>query len=172
MTPASQLLLLLLLLLLLPLQAQPILPLLHSRVYHPPTASVTLAWDLSSDVIIQGYNLYWGASSGLYTNHLDAGLTNQASVTWTNPPYGAAFYFAATAYDDAGLESPPSNEVSWNLPFPKTNVLLTVTGALELSDSVLGPWSPNFEDPFVRTNALGPLFFRSLIAPQITVAHF
>lgn len=138
---------------------------------HEPVAGVSLAWDISVDVTVTGYRLYREQVGG--TNLLtDVGNTNFATSWWTNPPYGQTFSFQVTAYDSAGQESVPSNAVQWTIPLPSTNVVLTVTGGVEMSRD-LRTWAPNFEDPYVRTNEPGPLFFRNeLMLPEIAIAHF
>jgi hypothetical protein len=79
-------------------------------------STLTLAWDPSAGPNIAGYRLYYGPSSGNYTNVVAVG--NATSVTLSNLVSGATYYIAATAYDTANLESDFSNEVNY------TNVLL------------------------------------------------
>ncbi len=61
-----------------------------------------------------GYSIYYGTASRIYTNKISIG--NGTSVTITNLVEGITYYFAATAYDDAGLESPFSNEAVYTVP--------------------------------------------------------
>ena len=56
-----------------------------------------------------GYKLYYGTSAGNYTNSITLG--NVITYTFTNLANGT-YYFTATAFDNAGVESAPSNEVS------------------------------------------------------------
>ncbi len=77
-------------------------------------ASVTLAWDPSTDPNVTGYNLYYGGGSRNYTNVLDANSANAISVGNLAP--GVTYFFAATAYTAAGLESEYSVEVSYAVP--------------------------------------------------------
>ena len=86
-------------------------------------ASVTLAWDASPDASVTGYRIYYGPASGAYTNSATVG--NVTNATLTNLKAGAIYYFAATAYDGAGLESAFSNETSYT---PPLQTLPTVTG--------------------------------------------
>ncbi len=81
-------------------------------------ASVTLAWDPSTDPTVSGYNLYYGGGSRNYTNLVDATAANSVSIG--NLTAGATYYFAATAYTEAGLESDYSSEVTYAVP-PGTN---------------------------------------------------
>lgn len=73
--------------------------------------SVTLGWDLSPDPTAAGYNVYYGVASRVYTNTVTVGNTNY--VTISNLVGGTTYYFAATTYNVAGLESDFSTEVSY-----------------------------------------------------------
>jgi hypothetical protein len=79
-------------------------------------ASVSLAWSPGADPIIAGYNLYFGGTSGCYTNRISVGKTTAATVSSLVP--GNTYYFAMTTYGVGGLESPLSGEVSWQVPKP------------------------------------------------------
>ena len=72
-------------------------------------ASIKLTWDPNPETDLQGYRVYWGPTSRGYTNLIEAGKTNVATVT--NLPAGATIYFAVTAYNTNLLESDYSNEV-------------------------------------------------------------
>lgn len=89
------------------------------------TPSVTLAWNPVADPSVSGYNLYYGVTSGVYTNVVNAG-TN-LSVTLTPLARGATYVFAATSYATNGLESAYSTEVSYTvarLPGTPTNLVV------------------------------------------------
>ncbi|HZR18483.1 MAG TPA: fibronectin type III domain-containing protein [Verrucomicrobiae bacterium] len=73
-------------------------------------ASLTLAWDRSTDKNVVGYNLYYGVASRTYTNMIACGNTTNATVTQLQE--GTRYYFAATTLDSAGLESEFSTEIS------------------------------------------------------------
>jgi hypothetical protein len=80
------------------------------------TGVVTLSWDAptnntdgSSLTDLAGYKIYYGPSSGNYTNSFNVG--NSTSYTLNNLTTGT-YYFAITAYNVAGYESTFSNEVS------------------------------------------------------------
>jgi hypothetical protein len=69
---------------------------------------VTVAWDANNPVP-DGYILYWDTSSGNYTNSHDVGNVTQYTVA--DLQEGVTYYFAVTAYDDAGNESAYSLEL-------------------------------------------------------------
>ena len=73
------------------------------------SAQVTLAWNRHDDSRVVGYNVYHGSSSGEYTDTADAG--NETRYTVTGLEEGKTYYFVVTAYDAAGSESDPSEEV-------------------------------------------------------------
>jgi hypothetical protein len=78
-------------------------------------ASVTLAWSPPiPNLTIAGYRLYYGTSSHNYSTMLDLG--NVTSGTITGLTAGQTWYFAVTAYNVVGLESPFSGELSYTLP--------------------------------------------------------
>ena len=72
--------------------------------------SVTLAWDASPSASIAGYRVYYGTNSRAYGFVTNAGLVQTQRVTLPRP---GRWFFAATAYDNIGLESDYSNEVQW-----------------------------------------------------------
>jgi hypothetical protein len=76
--------------------------------------NVKLAWDPSPEPLVTGYRLYYGTSSGNYTNVVDAG--NRTDSTVTGLEAGTTYYFAATAYTGAGDESTFSNVTSYTTP--------------------------------------------------------
>ncbi len=73
-------------------------------------AQITLAWDASDGAV--GYKIYSGTTSNSYQWFIDVG--NAASYTTSDLTEGYTYYFAATAYDESGLESDYSEEVSYN----------------------------------------------------------
>jgi hypothetical protein len=75
---------------------------------------VTLTWDPNDETDLAGYRLYYGNESGVYPNVRDVGNTE---TTCTVPLYpGETYYFAATAYNTAQLESSYSSEVMYTVP--------------------------------------------------------
>lgn len=73
-------------------------------------ASATLAWQPSSDPTVVGYQVYYGTVSHNYTDQLNVGPSTTATVS--NLVTGATYYFAVTAYNSSGEQSPFSNEAS------------------------------------------------------------
>lgn len=75
----------------------------------PPRTNVTLTWNRNPEPNIASYKVYYGKASRVY----------MPLQTVTNPtatiavPNGSTFYFAVTAVNSAGLESPFSAEVRW-----------------------------------------------------------
>jgi hypothetical protein len=86
---------------------------------HSQTGSVTLAWltpttnpDGTQLSDIGGYNVYYGMSSGNYSNLLNLG--NQPGTTICNLSAGT-WFFTVKAYDLSGNECNFSNEVCFNI---------------------------------------------------------
>jgi hypothetical protein len=76
-----------------------------------PASPCTLGWNLSQDVSVAGYVLYYGIT-GSATNRQVLGMTN--TVTLFNLLASSNYFFYVVAYDAEGLESPPSNVVYYN----------------------------------------------------------
>jgi hypothetical protein len=70
---------------------------------------VTLAWDPNPEPSVQGYRVYYGKSSGLYTSVVDAGNNTDSVIMGLEA--GTTYYFACTAYSATGDESNFSNEI-------------------------------------------------------------
>ena len=83
------------------------------------TNSVTLQWN--ADAVTTnpgtnpvGYHMWVGTSSRNYTQRIDEGNVSTGTVIGLVP--GTTYYFAVTAYNAAGVDSPYSNEVSYQAP--------------------------------------------------------
>ena len=74
----------------------------------------SLEWGASPDPSVVGYYIYYGTTSGYYTNKINAG-TN-LSYTATELTAGQTYYFTATSYNGAGMESGYVPEVSYIVP--------------------------------------------------------
>lgn len=83
-----------------------------SAVFAPPgfSSDTTLAWNPSPEPEVAGYRLYYGYASRDYFPALEVG--SLTSWTLSDLVEGIPYYFAVTAYDQAGNESDFSAEVS------------------------------------------------------------
>jgi len=127
--------------------------------------AITLGWDPSPSPGIVGYKLYWGASSHLYTNSLNADTNLSATVYGVL--VGTNYYFAATAYDTDGIESDYSVEAIGRV-VPPTNV---VTFAVTILTSPTPDGAYNilkFLNAFSVTNPVDANFARALMSVSIT----
>lgn len=101
--------------------------------------NVGLAWDKSSSASVTGYKAYIGNAPRSYTNSINTG-TN-LTATFSNCISGRTYYFAATAYNDVGLESDFSNEVSYTVPtVPVPPGNLRITFQMQASATPIGPF--------------------------------
>lgn len=89
-------------------------------------SGVTLAWDPSPDASVAGYAIHYGTTSGEYSGRVEVG--NVTSATVSNLTEGTTYYFVATAYTPEGVESLPSNEVSYAVPLTIAGTIRTCTG--------------------------------------------
>lgn len=100
----------------------------------PPTPPriVTLMFDPANDPTVVGYRIYYRNEAGL-TNSTDVGNVNMGFVGVVP---GESYKFWAKSYNAAGVESVPSNEVSYTVPAGEnTAVIVLWTGP-----SAQGPW--------------------------------
>jgi hypothetical protein len=81
-----------------------------------------LEWDPNTEPAIAGYNVYVGETSGTYTHVVDVGVETRFPLT--NLSSGVTHYFAVTAYDVNGLESPFSEEIWYTPRIDGTNSVL------------------------------------------------
>lgn len=84
------------------------------------TGGVTIVWNPSMSTNVASYNLYYGSTSGIYTNIIS--IVGSTNVTVTGLVLGNKYYFASTAVNEAGQQSEFSNETSYLVP---TNSLAT-----------------------------------------------
>jgi hypothetical protein len=76
---------------------------------------VTVAWDKSPGEDVKGYRLYYGLSAGGdYFESVDVG--NVTTYTFPDLAPGKTYYCVIRAYNAAGKESLPSNEISFSVP--------------------------------------------------------
>ncbi len=88
--------------------------------------NVSLAWDADTS-LIDGYRLYWGTSSGQYTQVVDVG--NSTTGTLSGLAAAQTYYVVVTAYA-SNTESAPSAEISFTVPsqVPAVSVMNLVNG--------------------------------------------
>jgi hypothetical protein len=82
----------------------------------PGSYSVTLVWNPSISTNVAGYKIYCGSASGVYTNSVAVAGATTTNATITGLVQGALYYFAATASDALGNQSPYSNETTYSVP--------------------------------------------------------
>ena len=83
--------------------------------------SVMLAWNPSISTNVVGYNIYYGPASGVYTNSISVAGATATNATITGLVQGAMYYFAATASDALGNQSPYSNETTYSVPLTSSS---------------------------------------------------
>jgi len=94
-------------------------------------STVTLVWDASADPTAAGYFVYYGVGSRTYTNKLDAGSATTLTLSGLQP--GTIYYFAATTYNAAGLESDYSSETAYATPLLIPNLPPTLAQPADLT---------------------------------------
>jgi len=72
------------------------------------TSVAKLSWNATQEGAV-GYKVYYGTAPGSYATTVDVGLVQSYSLSGLPP---GTYYFAVTAYDASGYESPLSNEAS------------------------------------------------------------
>lgn len=107
-----------------------IMLLLLVSLHRSTAAGVSLAWDPSPDSSVVGYDIYFGTTSGSYSNKIS--VENLTSATVSNLDCGDTYYFAATAVDSNGNESDFSNEIQFILLG-----ILTLSQGLQPGDPAL-----------------------------------
>ena len=91
-----------------------------SNTYGADDTEVAFTWRANTEPDLAGYKLYVGAQPRVYSSIVDAGLATTYRLTGLLR--GASYYFALTAYNTSGLESPFSNELMYRVPeLPATN---------------------------------------------------
>jgi len=79
----------------------------------PATSTAALSWNANTEPDLDGYNIYQATASGGYSTTPIATVPKTAtSYVATGLQVGTTYYFVIKAFDTAGNESLPSNEVS------------------------------------------------------------
>jgi len=76
--------------------------------------TVSLAWNPDADSATAGYVLYSGQASGNYSFRTNVAMNTRATIGGLTS--GTTNYFVVTAYNSAGVEGPPSGEISYLVP--------------------------------------------------------
>jgi hypothetical protein len=97
------------------------------------SGALMVSWDANSETDLSGYRLYYGTEQANYSESVDVGNVNSYAVQ--NLTEGQTYYFVLTAYDQAGNESAPSDEVSALISGPQTMATTDPSG-------VSVQWSP------------------------------
>lgn len=134
------------------------------NIVRTPRPSVTLAWT-NPPLELWANGIYTGGYPRVYTNSFYFHPAEQISLTNLAP---GIYYFAVTAFDTNGLESPFSNEVIWtNRAAPLvTNFLLSVQ--IQQSGDFTNWTTFTNLGQFQATNTGAPVYWRALmnIQPQ------
>jgi len=116
------------------------------------SSSATLQWAANSESDLAGYRVYQGTTSGSYGPAVDIG--NTTVYTAQNLDSGLTYYFAVTAHDTSGNESPPSDEVSHYI----------VDSSLDLT-----PPSISLTSPTTGTTLSGPVTLTATATDNVGV---
>jgi hypothetical protein len=79
-----------------------------------PPGQLILGWNASPDATVVGYYLYYGPTTGVYTNKINVGTNTIFAVTGLVA--GSTNYFTISSYNAAGIESGYVPEVSYIVP--------------------------------------------------------
>jgi len=103
----------------------------------PPVATVPghygviLNWNPNLDTSVTGYRVYYGTASGNYSSSVNVGnVTNNAVAGLAS---GITHFFAITAYNAVGDESPFSSEVTVRQADPTVQLRFTGAGQAVLT---------------------------------------
>jgi hypothetical protein len=99
-----------------------------------PSQQVALGWTASPDSTVKGYYIYYGLSSSGCTNRINAGTNTQFTVSGLES--GLTYYFSATSYNAAGMESSYVSEISYLVPGLLVLAQNPTNGALRIQFSV------------------------------------
>ena len=80
------------------------------------SATVTLSWNANPEPNVAIYKLYYGTVSRTYPQVINVG--NSTTATVSNLVAGTVYFFATTATNALGVESPFSTELAYAPPVP------------------------------------------------------
>ena len=84
--------------------------LIPTAIHSATTSSATLQWAANSESDLAGYKVYQGTTAGSYGPSID--VKNVTTYRASKLQAGLTYFFAITAYDTSGNESPLSEKVS------------------------------------------------------------
>ena len=96
-------------------------------------STVTLMWDANPEANIAGYKLKYGFASRVYSVVVPTGKVTE--ITIPNMVEGTQYFFAVSAFNDEGLESLDSAEISCVIPINTADLPVTYTTAVVYADS-------------------------------------
>ncbi len=100
------------------------------------TQSATVTWSPSPDTNVVAYKIYYGGTSGNYTNVISVG--NVTNVTVSGLADRATYFFAATAVSSSGAQSTFTPETSYVVPTAAATLASAVTADTGFSFTVSG----------------------------------
>ncbi len=116
---------------------------------HLPAPTMLLSPGTPSLTEDAGYMVYWGTASGVYDQQSDA--QDQTSQTILHLSVGARYYFAVTAYNQDGMESDFSEEIS-AICTAKANAHSNHANSYPDSHPKTNPNSDTYPDPHAKAN--------------------
>jgi hypothetical protein len=99
-------------------------------------AQITLVWDHIYEPDLMGYKIYYGNSSGNYSESVNIGSPDITTCTIYDLIEGQTYYFSATAYNSNFLESNYSEEISYTVD---PSAMTTTTTAIISTSTTTGP---------------------------------
>jgi len=109
------------------------------RLSAQTSQSVTLAWDPSPGTNIASYVVYSGTASGSYSASTSV---NQTQASLGGLQSGQTYFFAVTARNTTGVESVPSNEVSYQVPVSTNAGTVTFFSSAAITIADVGAGTP------------------------------
>jgi hypothetical protein len=110
-------------------------------------AKVSISWQNNPGGTTAGYKVYYGPASQIYDNNVDVGPYTEAMIDGLSS--GDTYYFAVTAYDGSGNESPYSEEVQAVIPEDASSTSGSATsdgggggGCIIYTDKKSSAWDP------------------------------
>lgn len=148
-------------------QVLTILILLSALIVH--AQKVRLAWDASPSPGVVGYRIHFGTNGANYTLVTNVGLVRTQTVVL---PHTGRWFFAATAVDSNGLESPFSNQIQWEAkpaaPVVHGESFVRLTPVIERSTNLVNWLSEKGEATWIpATNAMEFFAARRLLIERV-----